>query len=266
MRRPRRRAEEARAAVSPGEERGGLSSARSPQPALPGRVSSAGSPQRAPLGQVSPARSLQPAPLSTVSSEGSPQWARAASGDRAEGRRRRRESLARGSRSWTRLRRPRRPEARRERARGRPSPLAAACGQRRGGDSEAGPVTGAGPGEAGDAPRPRLRLLPGPTAPSALGPPPPPPQATRPTAPFPAPQRLPGPARRAPGYLGQAGAGPGLWEPEECMAGGRRRRRGPPGSRSRAAWRLAPQGPAAACAPAGGEGWREEAAAPRSAL
>lgn len=76
----------------------------------------------------------------------------------------------------------------------------------------------------------------------------------------------PGPARRAPGYLGQAGARPGLWEPEECMAGGRRRRRGPPGSRSRAAWRLAPQGPAVACAPAGGEGWREEAAAPLSAL
>lgn len=81
----------------------------SPRRTLLRRVPSAGSPQRAPLGQVS-------------SSAGSPQWARAASGDRAEGRRRR-ESLARGSRSWTRLWRPRRPEARRERARGRAGAL-----------------------------------------------------------------------------------------------------------------------------------------------
>ncbi|XP_021021026.1 uncharacterized protein LOC110296647 [Mus caroli] len=110
--------------------------------------------------------------------------------------------------------------------------------------AEAGPVTGAGPGEAGDAPRPRLRLLPGPTAPSALGPPPPPPQATRPTAPFPAPSASRARPAAPQVYLGQAGAQPGLREPEECMAGGRRRRRrqrrrGPPGSRSPEAWRLA---------------------------
>ncbi|XP_044905122.1 translation initiation factor IF-2-like [Felis catus] len=49
-------------------------------------------------------------------------------------------------------------EARRERARGHPITLAAACGQRDGGDSGAGPVTGAGPGRRADAPRPRLLL------------------------------------------------------------------------------------------------------------
>lgn len=205
MRSPRRPAEKARAAVSSGEERGGLGS---PRQALLSRVP----PSRLPLRGLSTEGSPQPGILGQVSSAGSPQWAQAASGDRAEGRRRRRrrrESLARGSRSWTRLRRPRRPEARRERAHGRPSPLATACGQRRGGDSEAGPVTGAGPGEAGDAPRPRLRLLPGPTAPSALGPPPPPPQATRPTAPFPAPSASRARPAAPQVTSGRPGPGPG---------------------------------------------------------
>lgn len=41
----------------------------------------------------------------------------------------------------------------------------------------------------------------------------------------PRPPSRQGPARRAPRYLGQTGARPGLREPEECMAGGRRRRR-----------------------------------------
>lgn len=80
MRSPRRPAEKARAAVSSGEERGGLGS---PRQALLSRVPSAGSPsadspRRAPLSQVSSARSPQRAHLSG-------RKRRAATGPRAGG-------------------------------------------------------------------------------------------------------------------------------------------------------------------------------------
>lgn len=220
-----------------------------------------GSPQRALLGPVSSAASARPAPFNGLPSRGLPSaWSpsplsqagsltgtpQSSLSQRAHlnGRRRRAATgLRAGGSGGGRSPRPGGRGhgrgggggpggQRRERARGRPSPLAAACGQRRGGDSEAGPVTGAGPGEAGDAPR---------------APPPPPRGLPRPRPSgrrrrlllllplllrrprdqrhrSPPPSR-PGPARRAPRYLGQAGARPGLWEPEECMAGGRRRRR-----------------------------------------
>lgn len=70
---------------------------------------------------------------------------------RGAARRRRRVSPAEGSQSFTRRRL-------RRGASGRPITLAAVCGQRDGGDSGAGPVTGAGPGRRADAPRPRLLL------------------------------------------------------------------------------------------------------------
>lgn len=207
-----------------------------------------GSPQRALLGPVSSAASAPPAPFNGLPSRGLPSAGSPLTGSpqpslsqraHLNGRRRRAATGLRAGGSGGGGRSPR-PGGRghgrgggpggprRERARGHPSPLAAACGQRRGGDSEAGPVTGAGPGEAGDAPR---------------APPPPPRGLPRPRPSgrrrllllllrrprdqrhrSPPPSRQ-GPARRAPRYLGQTGARPGLREPEECMTGGRRRRR-----------------------------------------
>lgn len=230
-----------------------------PQPGFLSRLPSSRSPQPAPL-----SRSPQSSPLGRVSSAGSPQRVWAASGDRAEGWRRQRESPVQGSRSWTRLRRPRRPEERRrEWARGRPSPLAAACGQTRGGDSEAGPVTGAGPGEAGNAPRSRLlpeayrALSPRAAAAASTG------HATNGTLPAPSASG-PGPPRPR---LPRAGRGP-------ARAAGAGRTHG---RRKEAAARPSPlqipsgvetrsPGPGGCVSPAGGEGWWEEAAAPLSAL
>lgn len=124
-----------------------------------------------------------------------------AGGGRPEARRRRRVSSAGGSRSWTRRRRrPRCGASGREGAL-LPSRLPADRGD--GGDSEAGPVTGAGPREAGGCPAPppppwglprprpscrRRRLLPGPRDDDTRSPPPP----------HPTPQRLPGPSLRQP--------------------------------------------------------------------
>ena len=151
-------------------------------------------------------------------------------------------------------------EVRRERARGRPTPLAAACGQRgrrglRGRTCHRGGSQG-----GGRMPRAPASSL-GPTAPSSLMPPPPPlPRATRRRHPFPAsppphPTAPPrGPAcgsrgactRRARTHLGPARPQPGLREPEEpedCMAGGRRS--GAARTRPPAAPRLGPRGLAA---------------------
>lgn len=180
----------------------------------------------------------------------------------------RRVSPAEGSRSWTR-RRPRRGASGRAGAllpSRQPADRGTAGPQRP--DLSPGRV----PGRRGDAPRPRLLL--GPTAPSTLGPPPP--RAARRRHPRPAPGASPGPAlpcrsrgacaRRAGGYLGLAGPRPGLREPEECMAGGRRRRRGPAPLRLRRGRRPVPRS-AETRSPglgrvrrAGEEGRREEAA------
>lgn len=98
-----------------------------------------------------------------------------------------------GSRSWTRRRRPRRG------ASGSPSALAAACGQKDGEDSEAGPVTRAGPGEAGG--RPTL--------------PPPPPGLPRPGPPCPrCPRRHLRPAAGRSTPCPPPGASPGAAPPQ----------------------------------------------------